>query len=81
MHVSQKRSVLKASIVFRDGSRTDAKSKIERYVLIINGWKPLTTDKKISTTVALCSKIKFHQSCEFNPYRNNSETKFQKDGA
>ena len=29
-------------------SRIDAKSKMERFVLIINGWKPLTIVKKIS---------------------------------
>ena len=29
------------SIVFRGGSRTDAKSKMERFVLIINDWNPL----------------------------------------
>ena len=38
------------SIVFRDGSRTDAKSKMERFVLVINGWKPLAIVKKIIYT-------------------------------
>ena len=42
----KKGQYLNLSIVFRDGSRTDAKSKMERFVLIINGWKPLTIVKK-----------------------------------
>ena len=29
------------SIVFGDGSMTDAKSNMERFALEINGWKPL----------------------------------------
>ena len=34
------------SIVFRDGSRTDTKSKMERFALIITDWKPLTIFEK-----------------------------------
>ena len=34
------------SIVFRGGSRTDAKSKMESSALIITGWKPLNIVKK-----------------------------------
>ena len=45
----KKGQYLSLSVVFRDGSRTDAKSKMERFVLMINGWKPLTIVKKIST--------------------------------
>ena len=33
-------------MVFRDGSRTEAKSKMERFLLVINGWKPLIIVKK-----------------------------------
>ena len=32
----------------RGGSRTVAKSKMERFVIIVNGWKPLTIIKKHS---------------------------------
>ena len=28
--------------VYRGGSRTAATSKMERFVIIVNGWKPLT---------------------------------------
>ena len=49
IHVTRKRAVLNLSIVFREGSRTEAKSKMERFVLKINGWKPLTIVKKVST--------------------------------
>ena len=28
--------------LYRDGSRTAATSKMERFVIIVNGWKPLT---------------------------------------
>ena len=32
----------------RDGSRAAATSKIERFVIIVNGWKPLTVITKRS---------------------------------
>ena len=32
--------------VLRGGSRTDLKIKIERFVVIIDGWKPLNIVKK-----------------------------------
>ena len=35
--------------VTRDGSRTAATSKVDRFVIIINGWKPLTITTKSST--------------------------------
>ena len=35
-------------MAFRGESRTDAKSKMEHFVLIVNDWKPLTVVKKIS---------------------------------
>ena len=34
--------------VIRDGSKAAAKSKIERFVIIANGWKPLTIIKNRS---------------------------------
>ena len=34
--------------ITRGGSRTAATSKIERFVIIVNGWKPLTTITKCS---------------------------------
>ena len=34
------------SIVFTEGSRTDAKSKMEGFVLKINSWKPVAIVKK-----------------------------------
>ena len=49
IHVAKKKGSLSLSIVFRDGSRTDAKSKMESIMLVINGWKPLIIVKKIST--------------------------------
>ena len=36
------------SSIFRDGSRTAAISKMKRFVVIVNGWKPLTIIKKRS---------------------------------
>ena len=33
-------------LVVRGGSRTAATSKIERFVIIVNGWKPLTIISK-----------------------------------
>ena len=35
-------------LVLRGGSRTDATSKMERFVIIVNGWKPLTIITKRS---------------------------------
>ena len=55
MHVAKKKGSESLSIVFRDGSRTDAKSKMERFVLVINGWKPLIIVKKISTETSTLS--------------------------
>ena len=34
--------------LLRDGSRTAATSKIEHFVIIVNGWKPLTIVTKCS---------------------------------
>ena len=36
------------SNVLRGGSRTAATSKMERFVIIVNGWKPLTIITKRS---------------------------------
>ena len=38
----------KSKVVIRDGSRADAASKMERFVIIVHGWKPLTTITKRS---------------------------------
>ena len=35
--------------MFRDGSRTAATSKVELFVIIVNGWKPLPVITKNST--------------------------------
>ena len=35
-------------LVFRGGSRTAATSKMECFVIIVNGWKPLTIITKHS---------------------------------
>ena len=35
-------------IMFRGGSRAAASSKMERFVIIVNGWKPLTIITKRS---------------------------------
>ena len=35
--------------VFRGGSRTAATSKVELFVITVNGWKPLTINTKGST--------------------------------
>ena len=37
------------SIVFTEGSRTDAKSKMEGFVLKINSWKPIAIAKNLYT--------------------------------
>ena len=34
--------MLRDVIVFRDGSKTNLKSKMEHFTLRIKGWKPLT---------------------------------------
>ena len=36
-------------IVSRGGSRTAATTKVELFVIIVNGWKPLTIITKFST--------------------------------
>ena len=36
-------------LMFRGGSRTAATSKVELFVIIVNGWKPLTIITKSST--------------------------------
>ena len=35
-------------VVYRGGSRSAATSKMERFVIIVNGWKPLTIIEKRS---------------------------------
>ena len=39
----------KNNLTFRGGSRTDAASKVELFVILVNGWKPLTIITKSST--------------------------------
>ena len=41
-------SLLVNSLSFRGGSRTAATSKMEHFVIIVNGWKPLTIITKRS---------------------------------
>ena len=36
------------NIKYRGGSKTAAKSKMEQFVIIVNGWKPLTIIAKSS---------------------------------
>ena len=38
----------KMYIIYRGGSRTAATSKMESFVIIVNGWKPLTIITKCS---------------------------------
>ena len=40
--------VKRVNILTGGGSRTDATSKMERFVIIVNGWKPLTIITKRS---------------------------------
>ena len=47
---------------FRDGSRATATSKMERFVIIDNGWKPLTIITKhsiLDVAAALDPPLKF----------------------
>ena len=46
MYVSSNSNIV--SPVSRDESRTAATSKMERFVIIVNGWKPLTIITKCS---------------------------------
>ena len=45
---SGKTQKIKYEVIFRGGSRTAATSKMERFVIIVNGWKPLTIITKRS---------------------------------
>ena len=48
-------------ILFRGGSRTAATSKIERFVIIVNGFQPLTINRKRSVfDVAAVLDPSFH---------------------
>ena len=52
----------------RDGSRTAATSKIERFVIIVNGWKPLTIITKrsiLDVAVALDPPMNMHTDLLF----------------
>ena len=40
--------IFRDNLTFREGSRTATTSKMERFVIIVNGWKPLTTVTKHS---------------------------------
>ena len=42
-------SKLNTILEIRDGSKTAATSKVELFVVIVNGWKPLTIITKNST--------------------------------
>ena len=42
-------SKLNTILEIRDGSKTAATSKVDLFVVIVNGWKPLTTITKNST--------------------------------
>ena len=44
-----KQFIQKIKVFFRGGSRTAATSKMARFVIIVNGWKPLTIITKRST--------------------------------
>ena len=54
----------------RGGSRTAAASKMERFVLIVNGWKPLTIIKKpsILDVAAALDPPLIEVFCTFSPY-------------
>ena len=41
--------------IIRGGSRTAAISKMERFVIIVNSWKPLTITTKPLTIITKCS--------------------------
>ena len=43
----------------RDGSRTLATSKMERFVIIVNGWKPLTiiTKRSVLDVAAVLDRL------------------------
>ena len=45
---SGKTQKIKCEVIFRGGSRTVATSKMEHFVIIVNGWKPLTIITKRS---------------------------------
>ena len=46
LHVAHKRHQI--MVITRGGSRTAATSKMEHFVMIVNGWKPLTIITKYS---------------------------------
>ena len=48
MKVINGQSLVRAKLETRDGSRTAVTSKMERFVIIVNGWKPLTIITKHS---------------------------------
>ena len=60
--------------LFRGGSRTTATSKMERFVIIVNGWKPLTiiTKRSILDVAAVldpplafdCSFADYYDFCD-----------------
>ena len=58
--------------MIRDGSRTDATSKMERFVIIFHGWNPLTIITKsfildvaavLDPPLVMTEELEFVESC------------------
>ena len=62
--MAKKKRYLKLCVCFRGGSRTAATSKMERFVIIVNGWKPLTiiTKRSILDVAAALDPLVFFLS-------------------
>ena len=64
--------------MFRGGSRTAATSKMERFAIIVNGWKPLTIITKhsiLDVAAVLDLSLMFPElmsveSCKIFPFKN-----------
>ena len=60
------------SIKYSGGSRSAATSKMERFVIIVNGWKPLIIITKrsiLDIAAALDPPLKYSESVKFG-YKN-----------
>ena len=59
-------------ILFRGGSRTAATSKMEHFVIIVNGWKPLTviTKRSILDVEAVLHPFLLFNASFFAPFQS-----------
>ena len=66
--IKQSNQLVLLSVYIRSGSRAAATSKIERFVIIVNGWKPLTIITKRSILDVAAALYPLLASIRLSPF-------------